>query len=163
MPSGHGCPHRGACFPWFRGPLTAFFFFCFFTVWGPGGGAAGGSKLGSIHNLFIAVFFGWPFFGGGGGPLGMFTVVSGFGGPLGVQNWGWGACFRERKINPMFFRPKFFSWTSARHVRAKMLVFQDLEGLTKFLAGCPHGHPAENFLFGLIFCSDVYRWFMCIF
>ena len=35
---------------------------------------------------------------------------------------------RERKISPKFFRPKFFSWTSARHVRAKMLGFPGLGG-----------------------------------
>ena len=32
---------------------------------------------------------------------------------------------------PEVFQTEVFSWTSARHVRSKMLVFQDLEGLTE--------------------------------
>ena len=34
-----------------------------------------------------------------------------------------------------------------------LFFFQDLEGLTEVLAGCPQGCPAENFLFGLNFRS----------
>ena len=48
---------------------------------------------------------------------------------------------REGKISP---------WMSAKDVRDKMLVLQNLEGLTKFLAGCPQGYQAQNFLFGPI-------------
>ena len=32
---------------------------------------------------------------------------------------------REQKISPKFFRPKFFSWTSARDVRSEMPVFRE--------------------------------------
>ena len=32
---------------------------------------------------------------------------------------------------PEVFQTEVFSWTSARDVRSKMLVFQDLEGLTE--------------------------------
>ena len=55
------------------------------------------------------------------------------------------------KISAQSFSDRMFLWTSARHVRVRMLVFQNLEGLTEVLAGCPQGHPAENFLFGLTF------------
>ena len=47
----------------------------------------------------------------------------------------------------------FFSWTSAQHIRAKMLVFfQDLEGLTEVLGGMTAGASGRKpALFGLIF------------
>ena len=56
---------------------------------------------------------------------------------------------QRMKNQPKHFQTKVFSWTSARHVCAKMLVLffsQDLEGLTECLAGGP-----QRFLFGLIF------------
>ena len=43
-----------------------------------------------------------------------------------IETLFWGT-----KNQPEVFQTEVFSWTSARHVRAKMLVFQDLEDLTE--------------------------------
>ena len=46
------------------------------------------------------------------------------------------------------------SWTSARDVRATMLVCHGfLEHQTEVLDHTLQGYPAQNFLFELIFCS----------
>ena len=63
------------------------------------------------------------------------------------------AAVRERKISPKFFRPKFFHGRPRRMSVPKCLFFQDFEGLTEVLAGCPQGYPANNFLFGPNFRS----------
>ena len=75
---------------------------------------------------FRGVYFG---FGGGGGkcPI-LFLLARGF----------------FLKIGNEILQTEVFLWTSARHVRAKMLVSQDLELLTEVLAGCPQGRPASR-------------------
>ena len=42
-----------------------------------------------------------------------------------------GQFFRERKISPKFFRPKFFHGRPRRESVPKCLFFQDFEGLTE--------------------------------
>ena len=65
-----------------------------------------------------------------------------------LRNW-----IRERKISP-----KFSDWSFFVDVRAACpcqnacFFSRTWRAWPKFLAGCPQGRPAENFLFGLIFC-----------
>ena len=60
------------------------------------------------------------------------------------------ASFRERKISPKFFRPKFFHGRPRGMPVPTCLFFPGFGGPDrKFLAGCPQGYPAKNSLFGL--------------
>ena len=61
--------------------------------------------------------------------------------------------FRERKISPKFFRPKFFHGRP-RGMSVPNACFSRIwRAWPKFLAGCPQGCPAQNLLFGLNFRS----------
>ena len=46
-----------------------------------------------------------------------------------------------RGDEPKLFQTEDFSWTSARHVRPTMLVFQELEGLTEAFERMSAGMP----------------------
>ena len=58
--------------------------------------------------------------------------------------------FRALRISPKFLETEDFAWTSARDVRAKMLVFFPGFGGPgrSFFAGCPQGHPGLFWSFG---------------
>ena len=64
-----------------------------------------------------------------------------------------GKKYRERKISPKFFRPKFFHGRPRGMSVPKCLFFQDLEGLTEVFGRMSAGISGKNFLFGLNFRS----------
>ena len=56
-------------------------------------------------------------------------------------------------------QPELLSLRSAQDVRSTMLVFARIWSMAEVIClGCLQGYPAQNFLFGLIFCSWFSFW-----
>ena len=94
-----------------------------FLVW-----FAGGFVCRVTPDFWLVTKVSTEFWGGGGGARAC-LLRTGFFSCSECPMYCWAQCFGVSFNQPEIFQTEMFSWTSARHVRATCLFFQDLEGL----------------------------------